>query len=115
MHELALARSIVAIADAAARHGGAAAVRAVGVRVGAIAGVEPEALCFGFEVARAGTRLASARLELERVALACRCERCGVEFETADPHGVARCPECGVPSGRVLRGRELEVAWLEVA
>ena len=49
MHELGIANSLLeAVRTEAARHPGAV-VRKVGVTVGELAGVDPEALAFGFE------------------------------------------------------------------
>lgn len=114
MHELGLARNVVAIAEEHARAAGARSVRAIGLRVGALSGVDPEALRSAFELARLGTPLEDARLELETIPLACHCTDCGIGFTVQDRFGIALCPSCGRPSGDVRAGRELEVEYLEV-
>lgn len=115
MHELALARNVVSIAEDHARRAGGARVTKVGVRIGPLSGVVPEALAGAFEFARAGTLLEHARLAIERIGMLCRCAACEREFSVDDRFAVAICPTCGQPSGDVLRGTELEVSYLEVA
>lgn len=114
MHEVGIARSIVDIAVQAALGDGASRVARVGVRVGAMAGVEAEALDFAFAVARQGTPAEGATLEVERVPLVCHCAGCDLDFEVDNRYGVALCPRCDVPSGDVRRGAELEVSFVEV-
>jgi hydrogenase nickel incorporation protein HypA/HybF len=112
MHELSLALSIVEIAaEEAGRKNGR--VAAVHVRVGRLSGVDRAALEFAFEVAREGTPLADAALVVEDVPVVVHCPSCG-EDRTPESAWELRCPDCGSPTPEVLRGRELEVAALEV-
>jgi hydrogenase nickel incorporation protein HypA/HybF len=65
MHELSIALSLVdAICEELPRLG-AVSVRSVRIRVGACAGVVPDALAFAFDVAAAESPIAGARLEIE--------------------------------------------------
>ncbi len=114
MHELGLARSIVDIAIEAARADGAERIARVGLRVGAFAGVEADALGPAFELARRGTPASDAVLDIEPVPLRCHCAGCDRDFGVDDVHGMALCPTCGAPSGDVLQGMELEVSYIEV-
>ncbi|HKI56762.1 MAG TPA: hydrogenase maturation nickel metallochaperone HypA [Trueperaceae bacterium] len=114
MHELGIARSIVDIAVETARRGSARRVTCVGLRVGALAGVEEDALDLAFEVARRGTPAESADLRVETVALRCHCASCDVDFDVDDRHGIALCPVCRKPSGDIRAGMELEVSYVEV-
>ncbi len=115
MHEVGIARTVLEIAVGCAHNRGAARVVAVGVRLGALSGVVPEALALAFEGAKEGTNAADARLELLEVPLSCRCGDCGLVFPVDDVHGVACCPSCGRPSGEVVGGTELLVEFVEVA
>jgi hydrogenase nickel incorporation protein HypA/HybF len=65
MHELSLAIALVEVASDAAKGLGAAGVNRLFVRLGAGAGVVPEALRFSFDVAAEGTIVQGARLEVE--------------------------------------------------
>jgi hydrogenase nickel incorporation protein HypA/HybF len=75
--------------------------------------VEPEALALAFDVVMAGTPAAGARLAIEPVAAECFCAGCQAPFPAQD--GVCECPRCGAISRRLLRGRELQLAALELA
>lgn len=112
MHELAIADSILSTLAREAESRKLGRVEAVVVRVGALSGVVPEALRFGFEAIRADTAFAATRLEVEWIEVAARCPACATEFPVKDL--LFACPRCG--SGRIdiVRGNELEIAYLEV-
>jgi hydrogenase nickel incorporation protein HypA/HybF len=65
MHEAGLMQSALELAGGHARRAGAVAIRRVVLRVGALSGVEPDALRFAFEALAPGTPAAGATLELE--------------------------------------------------
>jgi hydrogenase nickel incorporation protein HypA/HybF len=113
MHELSIAVSLVELAAEKAASLGEVRVLALHVRLGALCGVVEESLRFCFELAARGTPVEGARLEVEAVPLAALCPRCGDEREPAVPWRLA-CPACGAPLPEMLRGRELELAALEV-
>lgn len=114
MHELSVARNILDIALETARRGNARRVTRVGLRIGALAGVEPGALDSAFGIARRGTPAETADLLVEAVPLRCHCGPCDTDFDVDDRHGIARCPRCGRPSGDIRAGLELEVSYVEV-
>jgi hydrogenase nickel incorporation protein HypA/HybF len=113
MHEVGLMQTAVELAVAEAARRGAGRIHRVVLRVGALAGVEPEALDFAFEVAAAGTIASGARLDVERAPAVCFCPACRWEF--APPGAVFECPRCGMVSSDVRGGCELELASLEVS
>jgi hydrogenase nickel incorporation protein HypA/HybF len=112
MHELSIAQGILEIVQQHVPAANAALLRIVKVRVGTLSGVVPESLDFCFGAIRAGTPWEGARLAIERVAAACRCDACGRTFESGDP--VFLCPGCGSPGGRILSGKDLQVVELEL-
>jgi hydrogenase nickel incorporation protein HypA/HybF len=113
MHELALMEQVRAIAlEEAATHG-ASRIHRLRLRIGRWSGVEPEALRFAFEVVMRCGAGEGASLDLEVVPAVCFCPDCEQEFEPDDV--IFACPRCGVLSRRILRGRELELAGLEVS
>jgi hydrogenase nickel incorporation protein HypA/HybF len=114
MHEVGLARQLLDIAESAAKEHGATAITKVGLRLGAMAGVVPDALSFAFEVARQGTMAEQAVLEVEYLPLVCYCESCRAAFEVDDRFGIALCPQCGEPSAEIRQGTEFTVSYLEV-
>ncbi len=112
MHELSLMDRVRELALAQAEGHGASRITAIRLRIGALAGVDPDALRFAHEVVMAETIAAGSQLELELVAARCQCAPCGAPFEAMD--GVCICPRCGAISGELLQGRELELASLEL-
>lgn len=112
MHELAIAQAIIERAQAAsAKHGGGRVTK-IGLRIGTVSGVEPDALSFGIEALTKATPLEGVVLEVERPQRRQRCTACAHEFE---PDGfVVACPACGAPSSECVAGKELDVTFFEV-
>jgi hydrogenase nickel incorporation protein HypA/HybF len=113
MHELSLMESVRELAVEQARAHGAARIEAITLRIGSLAGVEPEALRFAHEVVMAGSLAEGAQLMIELVPAQCFCEPCGAPF--AAEQGDCLCPRCGSLSRRLLQGRELEMASLQLS
>ena len=112
MHELGIAESILnRVQVESATRNGARATK-VGVRIGELAGVDPEALSFGFEVLVKDTDLEPLALEIESTSRRHECSRCKRVFTVVDYH--VDCPECGSAETRCIGGDELELAYLEV-
>jgi len=109
MHELAIAESVVAsvLERTGDRH-----VSVVRLRVGRLAGVVPDALTFCFDLATAGTTLRGAALEILAEPARAHCRTCDVDFEVDD--SILLCA-CGSADVRLLSGRDLCVASVEVA
>ncbi len=113
MHEVAIMTEAVRMAAESAQAAGAKHVAVLRLRIGVLSGVVPEAMRFAWDVVRRGTMLADARLEIESVAAACWCAACQAEFESKE--FFSECPRCHDLSGDLRRGRELEIAAIEVA
>ena len=113
MHEVGIMQSMLALAAEQARAAGAARIHELRVRVGQLSGVVPESLEFAFELMRANTMAAEARLVMERVTAACWCSACQAEFEV--PELDYQCPRCRRPSGELRRGMELSLASMEIS
>jgi hydrogenase nickel incorporation protein HypA/HybF len=113
MHELSVALSLVEAACEKVDTLGAVRVEAVCVRLGPLSGVVKEALAFCFDAATRGTRIEGARLDIEDAPLVAICPRCCEERRIASAQHL-RCPVCGEPTPDIVRGRELELAALEV-
>lgn len=114
MHELSIAVAVVEAVEDLAREHGADRAEEVRLRVGAVAGVEAEALRFSFEVAQQGTVLADARLLIERIPARAHCDPCRTPFEVGSPLSLY-CPKCDEPASEVISGRELELAGVRFA
>jgi hydrogenase nickel incorporation protein HypA/HybF len=112
VHELSLAMGILETVGEQAAQRGIQRVSAVHLRVGAMAGITCDSLRFCWELACANTVATGSRLEIEDVPLAVYCERCAQE-KTLE-RIILRCPACGAPTPRIVRGRELHIVALEV-
>ncbi|CAN5478126.1 hydrogenase maturation nickel metallochaperone HypA [soil metagenome] len=113
MHELALLTSVVRAVERATVEAGGPAPSVVALRVGSLSGADPEALGWAWPLALAGSPVAGARLVLEPVPAAVWCPGCDREVEI-DEYYALRCPECDRPTADLVRGRELEIAYVEV-
>jgi hydrogenase nickel incorporation protein HypA/HybF len=109
MHEVAIMEEAVRMAVEAA---GTRRVRKLSLRVGVLSGVVPDALRFAFDVVGRGTAVEGAGLEIESVPAVCWCAACNMEFESGDL--MDECPRCHNVSGDLRRGRELEIAAVEL-
>ena len=113
MHELALLQELCALASHAATEQGASRIHRLELRVGAMAGVNPQALRQAFAVVAATPAWQEAELQLEVVPTRCFCSHCEQPFQPSDV--IHACPLCGALSRQVLEGRELELVALEVS
>ena len=114
MHELSIALALVEMASEESARLGDVRVEALHVRIGPLSGVVKEALRFSFDLATAGSPVEGARLEFEDVPLTVFCEGCRCERTVEDARHL-RCPECKALAHDVRRGRELQLAALEVS
>ena len=112
MHEMALAESVLQIVEEAARTQGFARVRGVFLDVGALSGVEPEALAFCFEAVVRGTLAEGARLELTRLPGGGWCLVCARDVPLTARYEA--CPYCGGYQVQPNAGLEMKVRELEV-
>ncbi len=112
MHELSLCMDLIRVIEDQARRQPFRRVRVVRLAVGALAGVEVEALRFGFAVAARGTLAEDAVLEIEQPPGQAACLDCGAVVEVRDREDP--CPHCGGYFLRVRGGAELRVVELEV-
>ncbi len=108
MHELALARAILA---SALEHADGRRVTSVEVRVGALRQVVPGSLAFNFEILARGTACEGAALEQRLEAARLRCA-CGAEWELEELS--FQCPRCCGSDTQVTGGEQLWVESIEV-
>jgi hydrogenase nickel incorporation protein HypA/HybF len=112
MHELSIAAAILERAQAASQRNGGARVTKVGLRIGAIAGVEADALAFGIEALSLHTPLQGLVLEIELCKRKQRCSACAAEFEIKGAQ--ASCPTCNGEQSECIAGKELDVMFFEL-
>jgi hydrogenase nickel incorporation protein HypA/HybF len=112
MHELSLMEAVRQQVLVEAERHGAQRIEAITLRVGSLAGVDPEALALAFEVVMAESIAAGARLLIESVPALARCPACLGTYPVLN--GICLCPHCGGLGGHLLQGRELQLATLEL-
>ena len=112
MHELSIAQSIMETVLREQEQRRLPPVTEIGVRIGALSGVLPDALQFGFDAIIIGTPLEGCRFVIEEVPVQGDCAACGESFTVDDL--VFCCPACG--SGRIdlTHGFEMDMAYFEV-
>ncbi|QMV19890.1 hypothetical protein GOB94_15285 [Granulicella sp. 5B5] len=112
MHEIGIANSIIEAGQTeAARVAGSKLVR-VGIRIGALAGVDCDALRFALTALTQGTELDDVDFEIQSCPRRNRCLDCDEVFVTAlysDP-----CSRCGSETSVLVGGEELDLAYVEV-
>ena len=113
MHEVSLMQRVVEIAEEAARQNEATQIHRLGLRIGPLLGVVPEALEFAFDVVTRGTMAEAAKLEVQYLPLRADCLSCKQAFEP--PGFDLTCPHCGSLQTQVEGGREMELTTLEVS
>lgn len=112
MHEMALCESLLDSLREAAREHGFTRVTRVRLAVGAFAGVETEALRFGFDVVMRGSLADSAELDILGEPGTAWCFDCGTTVELSDR--MAPCPLCGGERLRPNGGTDMRIKDLEV-
>lgn len=112
MHEVSIMAEAVRMAVESAQAAGARRITGLRLRVGTLSGAVPEAMRFAWDVVRDDTIAAGARLEIESVPAAGWCATCQADFGCADFFN--ECPRCHNLSGELRRGRELEIAAVEI-
>lgn len=112
MHEIAICESIRNLIEEQAGIDRFSVVRRVTLEIGPLAGVEIEALRFGFDVVMRGSVAEAARLDVVECPAQAWCLPCGGLVPISaryDP-----CPRCGSHQLQVTAGEELRIKELEV-
>ncbi len=112
MHEMGIACSVLDAVRAESLRFTGRHICKVGVRIGELAGVDPEAMRFCFDALVRGTDLEPLALEVDYCPRRHECESCGCHFFS--PLDGMPCPQCGGSTSRLSGGEELELAYLEV-
>jgi len=109
MHELRIAQEIINITQREMFARKLNKISKIGLKIGALSGIDPEALSFGFEASIVDSELAGARLEIEFIPVKGRCNSCQADFEIDD--FVFICPKCGSSDITVSEGEELNITY----
>ena len=112
MHEMSLADGVLQVIEDSAKANGFTRVKTVWLEIGALAGVEVEAMRFCFDAVVKGTIADGCRLEIIETPGQAYCLACGNTVpiqQRYDP-----CPSCGGYQVQPTGGMELKVRELEV-
>jgi hydrogenase nickel incorporation protein HypA/HybF len=112
MHEISLCEAILRVIEEQAAQQHFTRVKTVWLEVGALAGVEVEALRFGFDVVMKDSIAKDAKLQVIAIAGQAWCMAC--MKHVAIRQRFDGCPECGGELLQVNRGEELRIKELEV-
>jgi hydrogenase nickel incorporation protein HypA/HybF len=110
VHEIGYCEGVV---EAVVRRAAGRPVARIGVRIGALHRIVPDAFAQSFQLVAGGTSAEDAVTELVVVPAQATCRGCGAVFETPDPSAV--CPDCGDLDVTVTGGDEVVLEWVEYA
>ncbi len=113
MHELALARSLIEMVEAYALEHNARHVKQVNLRLGEMSAMT-RALHFCFSAVAAGTICEDAKLLIDEVPLTVFCSNCD-EIKAPSGRYSFRCSDCGMPTPKVITGREMQLVSIELS
>jgi hydrogenase nickel incorporation protein HypA/HybF len=113
MHEYSIVQALLDLVEAEARKLNARGVRRIRVRIGALAGVEPDLLLSAYNLVREHSVCQGADLEIRQVEARWACPQCATELPSGQR---LQCASCGA-AARLAAGDEiiLEQVELEVA
>ena len=112
MHELSIAQSIVELAEREARNHQADSIEELELEIGALAGIEWNALEFALESAIKGSLLEDARVVRLKIAGEGRCGDCENIFPVENLFSA--CPVCGSYAVKIIKGKELRIKSIVV-
>jgi hydrogenase nickel incorporation protein HypA/HybF len=112
MHEMSLAEGVLDLVTDSARSNGFTRVKTVWLEIGALAGVEAEAMRFCFEAVAKDTLLEGAQLEIIETAGQGWCMACAQTVPIELRYNP--CPLCGGYQVEPTGGLEMRVKELEV-
>ena len=112
MHEMSLCEGIVQVLEEQAVAQQYERVKTVWLEIGALAGVEIEAMQFGFEVVCRDTIAENAKLAIIKIPGQAWCLSCARTVEVSQRYDV--CPVCEGFQLQVTGGDEMRIKELEV-
>ena len=112
MHEMALAREIVAIVERAAKDHKVRRIRLIRLALGAFGHVEVPALRFAFLAAAKDTIAEGAELDISRPAGQALCHNCQITVTLESR--LSPCPLCGGVNLDVVGGAGFRVVDMEI-
>lgn len=112
MHEYAVTKNIVEIAENEAKAANASCITVIKLVIGDLSSIIDESVAMYFELISRGTMAEGARLQFERRPAVLFCPRCRDNFNKPDKG--FECPGCGSTGTLTDAGREFYIESLEV-
>ncbi|MCC5932011.1 MAG: hydrogenase maturation nickel metallochaperone HypA [Cyclobacteriaceae bacterium] len=112
MHELSIALNIAECASEIATKHNATGIKNIRVEIGALAGIDSEALQFAWPEVLKRCGLFNAELIIEEVKASALCNKCGQTFSCSSVFEL--CPQCGAFDLRIHGGKELRIKNMEL-
>ncbi len=112
MHEMSLCEGVLQILEESASARKFSKVKTVWLEIGALAGVEPEAMRFNFEVVARGTLADGAHLKIIEVPATTWCMTCKKPVKIEQRYDA--CPDCDGFQLQISGGDEMRIKELEV-
>lgn len=112
MHEMSLCEGVLQIIEEQAKRQDFTQVKRVWLEIGALAGVDAQAMRFGFDAVMQGTLADGAVLEIVDLPGQAWCLPCSKSVSVRARFDA--CPECGSYQLQVTGGEEMRVRELEV-
>ncbi len=112
MHEMSLCEGILQILEDNAKSQGFKKVKIIWLEIGALSGVEIEAMKFCFDAITRGTLAEQADLEIINNPGLAWCMKCSKNVEVTQRFDA--CPDCGSYQLQVVGGDEMKIKELEV-
>ena len=112
MHEMSICESIISVIEQQAVAQSFDKVNMVRLEVGAMAGVELEALRFSFDVVTRGSIADGAKLDVIELPVTGWCMPCAKAISVRERYDA--CPDCGSYQIQITGGEELRIKEMEV-
>ena len=112
MHEMSLCEGVIQVIEQQADEQNFNKVTTVWLEIGALAGVEIEAMRFSFDAIARDTIVDAAKLEIIHVEGHAECPICKQQTIISARHDL--CPKCGHYPLNILAGEEMRIKELEV-
>ncbi len=112
MHEMSLCEGILQVLEENAESQEFKKVKTVWLEIGALSGVEIEAMKFCFDVVTRGTLAEQAKLKIIDKSGLAWCLKCSKNVEVSQRFD--ECPDCGSYQLQVVGGDEMKIKELEV-
>jgi len=107
MHELSIAIEIIETSIKIATSNQASTIKEIEIDVGAISGVDYDALCVALDSAKLNSMAENANIKINKIFAKALCENCKKQFEIKEFEYF--CPFCFSLNIDIITGKELKI------